>query len=275
MPRFTPPAEGSVAIVTGASSGLGRELARVLAGRGHVVLAVARRAEPLAALAAEVKAAGAPGRIEPFTQDVTAPDAADAIHDAAVRLGTLGWLVNNAGAATFGRFEDTSPDEERALVRLNVESVVMLTRRLLPALVRAGRGVVLTVASSAGMQPTPGWAVYGASKAFVLSFSEALFEELRGSGVSTTALAPGPITTAIFGDSAAAKARKPRPWELTPADCAARAIRAALAGKPVFVPGLAVKLLAFGARFSPRAATRRVSAAISLRFLGMPPMGKR
>ncbi|HEX2659805.1 MAG TPA: SDR family NAD(P)-dependent oxidoreductase [Polyangia bacterium] len=275
MARFNHPAVGSVAVVTGASSGLGREFARTLALRGHVVLAVARRREPIAQLAAEVATAGGPGRIEPLAQDVTAPDAPEVIHAAARRLGQLGWLVNNAGSATFGRFEQSPPDEERAQVRLNVESVVMLTRRLLPDLVQAGRGIVLNVGSSAGLQATPGWVVYGASKAFVIAFSEGLFEELRGSGVSVTALAPGPVTTAFFGDGAAAHTRKPLPWELSPADCAARAVRAALAGKPFYAPGLMVKLLAFGSRFSPRGAARRVSALIGLRFVGMPPMGKR
>jgi len=275
MARFNPPAGGSVAVVTGASSGIGRELARDLAQRGHVVLAVARRVEPIAALAAEVKTAGATGRIEPFAQDVTAPDAPEAIHAAARRLGEIGWLVNNAGVATFGRFERADMNEERAHLRLNVESVVMVTGRLLPGMVAAGRGIVLNVASSAGMQPTPGWSVYGATKAFVLSFSEGLYEELRGSGVSATALAPGPVTTAIFGDSDAAKARKPLPWELTPAQCAAHAISGALAGKAIVVPGLVVKLLVFGARFSPRALARWISAQIGLRFIGMPPMEKR
>jgi uncharacterized protein len=273
--RFHPPAAGSVAVVTGASSGLGRELARELARRGHVVLAVARRVEPIMALAAEVEAAGAGGRIEPLAQDITAPDAAEVVHAAARRLGEIGWLVNNAGGTTFGRFEQANMDEERALVRLNVESVVMLTGRVLPDLVKTGRGIVLNVASSAGLQATPGWSVYGASKAFVIAFSEALYEELKGSGVSVTTLAPGPLTTAFFGESAAAKRRKPLPWELTPTDGAARAVRGALAGKPLVVPGLVVRILAFGSRFSPRAAARWVSARIGLRFIGMPPMPPR
>lgn len=275
MARFRQPAPGSVAVVTGASSGLGRELARALALRGHVVLGVARRSEPIVQLAAEVAAAGGPGRVEALAQDVTAPEAPDAIYAAARRLGEIGWLVNNAGTSTFGRFENATPDDERALMRLNVESVVMVTRRLLPDMVQSGRGIVLNIGSSAGLQATPGWIVYGASKAFVIAFSEGLFEELLGSGVSVTVVAPGPMTTPFFGDTAAHRTRKPLPWELPPVDCAARAIRAALAGKPFLVPGLAVKLLAFGSRFSPRAAARRVSALIGLRFVGMPPMGKR
>jgi short-subunit dehydrogenase len=275
MARFNPPGVGSVAIVTGASSGLGRELARALAMRGHDVLAVARRLEPMAALAAEVKSAGATGRIEPLPQDITAPYAPEVIHAAAGQLGEIGWLVNNAGAVTVGRFEGADLETQRGLVRLNVESLVLLTRRVLPDLLKSSRGIILNVASTAGLQPTPGWAVYGASKAFVISFSEALFEELRGSGVSVTTLAPGPMTTPIFGDSPAARARKPRPWELPPAEVAARAIRAALAGRPFVVPGLIVRLVAFGARFSPRAAARRVSARTSLPFVGMPRLPPR
>ncbi len=200
MARFQPPAPGSVAIVTGASSGLGRALARELARRGHVVLAVARRGERLTELArahdADARAGG--GRIEPLALDVTAPDAAERVHDEARRLGEIGWLVNNAGSSTFGRLEASRVEEQRALVRLNCEALVTLTTRVLPDLVRAGRGIVLQVASAAGLQPTPGWAVYGATKAFVISLAEAMSEELRGSGVSVTALCPGPMATEFF-----------------------------------------------------------------------------
>src|SRR6185369_15116567 len=202
MARFNQPASGSVAIVTGASSGLGRAFALALARRGHPVLAVARRAERLAELVAEAQRAGA--RIEALALDVTSDGAAARIFEAARRLGEIGWLVNNAGGSTFGRFEAADVGAEQALVRLNCESVVALTGRVLPDLVARGRGIVLNVASSAGMQPTPGWSVYGASKAFVLAFSEGLYDELRGSGVSVTALAPGPVSTEFFAAGGAA-----------------------------------------------------------------------
>lgn len=279
MARFHRPAAGSVAIVTGASAGLGRELARALAERGHTVLAVARRAERLTDLAAEFSAAagaaGGRGRIVPLAVDVTVAGAVEQVHDAARRLGEIGWLVNNAGASTFGRVDETGVDEQRAVVRLNCESVVALTARVLPELVRAGRGIVLQIASSAGLQPTPGWATYGASKAFVVSFSEALSEELRGSGVSVTALCPGPIATEFFAANAGDRPHKPRPWEISARACAARGVSAALAGRTVVVVGGMNRLLALSSGLSPRAMVRWVSGQIGLRYIGLPPLPPR
>jgi len=278
MARFQPPAAGSVAIVTGASSGLGRALAQNLAARGHVVLAVARRTERLTELARRAGAPAGAGRIEPLALDVTDPDAADRIHAEARRLGEIGWLVNNAGSSTFGRLEASRVEEQRALVRLNCEALVTLTTRLLPELVRAGRGIVLQVASAAGLQPTPGWAVYGASKAFVISLAEAMSEELRGSGVSVTALCPGPITTEFFnhGDDPALAASRRRPfWELTPEACAEAGLRAALAGTTVAVIGQTNRALALSGRLAPRALLRFIAAKISLRYVGLPPMPPR
>lgn len=276
MARFQPPGPGSVAIVTGASSGLGRALARELARRGHVVLAVARRVERLTELARAHEGGG--GRIQPLALDVTAPDAADRVHEEARRLGEIGWLVNNAGSSTFGRLEAARVEEQRALVRLNCEALVTLTTRMLPDLVRAGRGIVLQVASSAGLQPTPGWAVYGATKSFVISLAEAMSEELRGSGVSVTALCPGPIATEFFShgeDPAVAASRRHPFWELTPEACAEAGLRAALAGRTVAVVGRTNRVLALSGRFAPRALLRFVAAKISLRYVGLPPMPPR
>lgn len=277
MARFQPPAPGSVAIVTGASSGLGRALAQKLAARGHVVLAIARRTERLAELARPGTAAG-DGRIEPLALDVSAPDAADRIHAEARRLGEIGWLVNNAGSSTFGRLEAARVEEQRALVRLNCEALVTLTTRVLPDLVRARRGIVLQIASAAGLQPTPGWAVYGASKAFVISLAEAMSEELRGSGVSVTALCPGPMATEFFnhGDDPAVAASRRRPfWELTPEACAEEGLRAALAGRTVAVIGRTNRAVALSGRLAPRALLRFIAAKISLRYVGLPPMPPR
>jgi hypothetical protein len=275
MGRFVEPAPGSVAIVTGASAGIGRELARLLFRRGHVVLAIARRAERLVELVAEASAAGGPGRIEPMTIDVTSDGAAGRIRFAARRLGEIGWLINNAGGSTFGRFEDADAVAEQALVRLNCESVVALTARVLPDLVKAGRGIVLNVASTAGMQPTPGWITYGASKAFVLAFSEGLYDELRGSGVSATALAPGPVATEFFAANGAGRPRRRPPWEISAELCAERAVQGALAGRAVVVVGTMNKILAASARFSPRSLARWVSGRIGLRYIGLRPLPPR
>jgi short-subunit dehydrogenase len=271
MAHFNRPAPGSVAIVTGASAGIGRAFAQALSRRGHTVLAIARRAERLA----ELKAEAGQGRIEPLALDVTAEGAAARIHQAAKALGEIGWLVNNAGGSTFGRFEDAKVDEERAMVRLNCESVVALTGQVLPELVSRGRGIVLNVASSAGLQPTPGWAVYGASKAFVIAFSEGLYDELRGSGVSVTALAPGPVATEFFSANAAGRSRRAPPWEISAEACVDQALRSALAGRSLVVPGLVSRILAFSARYSPRGLSRWVSGRIGLRFIGLPPLPPR
>jgi short-subunit dehydrogenase len=270
MAHFHPPAAGSVAIVTGASAGIGRAFALELSRRGHPVLAVARRPEKLAALVAE-----APGRIVPLALDVAMDGAAARIHEAAKALGEIGWLVNNAGSSTFGRFEDADLAAERGLVRLNCESVVALTGQVLPELVSRGRGIVLNVASSAGLQPTPGWTVYGASKAFVIAFTEGLYDELRGSGVSVTALAPGPVATEFFAANAAGTRRRAPPWEVSAEACVDRALRAALAGRALVVVGGVTRLVAWSARFYPRALTRWVSGRIGLRFIGLPPLPPR
>lgn len=239
-----------------------------------MVLAVARRADRLAELRAEAKPrGGAP--VEPLALDVTADGAAARIVEAARQLGEIGWLVNNAGGSTFGRFEEAEVERERALVRLNCESVVALTGLVLPHLVRSGRGIVLNVASSAGLQATPGWTVYGASKAFVIAFSEGIYEELRGSGVSATALCPGPVATEFFAANAAGRARRAPPWEISADACAERGIAAALAGRALVVTGFTTRLLAFGTRLSPRALARWVSGRSSLRYIGLPPLPPR
>ncbi len=167
------------AVVTGASSGLGREFARALADRGYPVLAVARREDRLRALADEVERDG--GRLEPLVADLSTTEGVDMLlRNAGEREVEL--LVNNAGLAIYGPFTGVPPERERDLVRLNVEAVVALTRGLLPAMVERRRGGVINVASQMAFQPMPYFAAYAASKAFVLSFSEALAEELRRSG---------------------------------------------------------------------------------------------
>ncbi len=269
---MTPPSPASVAIVTGASSGIGRGFARALSARGWRVVAAARREEPLVALADEAKRAG-DAEILPLAIDVTAPDAPARLLDVAGRLGPLGWLVNNAGVVTLGRFEDSDAEAERALLRLNCEALVMLTRAALPPLIRAGAGIVVNVASAAGFQPTPGWATYGASKAFVISFSEALFDELRGTGVSTTAVCPGPVATEIFGEHE--RRRRPPPHELTVEQCVNTALSAALRGRAVVIPGRMNALVALGSKLAPRSLVRWISGRTSLRALGLPPLRKR
>jgi short-subunit dehydrogenase len=177
------------ALITGASSGIGEHFARQLADRGHDLVLVARRADRLEGLAAELSAK-------------TTVIAADLATDAAsvpARVAELGLevdlLINNAGFGTHDRFWEIPEGRDAEMVRLNCEAVVILTRAFLPAMVKRGRGGVITVASTAGMQPLPYEATYSASKAFALNFSDALHTELKGTGVQCLAVNPGPVRT--------------------------------------------------------------------------------
>ena len=177
------------ALVTGASSGIGEEFARQLSRRGHDLILVARRRDRLERLADELDGAA----------HVIACDLATDADSVSARVAELGLdvdlLVNNAGFGTYGRFVELDPKREAEEVRVNCEAVVTLTHAFLPAMVERGRGGVIVVASTAGMQPIPYEAAYSASKAFALNFTEALSEELRGTGVRMLAVNPGPVAT--------------------------------------------------------------------------------
>ncbi|WP_431899639.1 SDR family NAD(P)-dependent oxidoreductase [Nonomuraea sp. bgisy101] len=183
-------------LVTGASSGIGAEFARQLAARGHDLVLVARSVERMQALAAELSAAHGIA-VEVIGQDLSAPGAAAAV---AERLGgrRIDLLVNNAGFGTAGRFQDQSPERERDELMVNVVALVGLTHALVPGMLARGEGAVVNVGSTAGFNIAPYFATYGASKAFVLNFSLALWSELRGTGVKVLAVTPGPVETAFF-----------------------------------------------------------------------------
>ena len=255
-----------LAVVTGASSGIGAELAWQLAERGHPVLAVARRAERLQELAARAAAAGhAP--VHPLTLDITAPDAAAQLRERALALGGAGWLVNNAGGGRLLPFVDDTM-AQALQVRLNCEALVAITAAFVGNLVAQREGIILNVASSAGFQPTPGMTTYGATKAFVLSFSEGLAVELRGTGVTVTALCPGPVASEFFARAGVTEPRTPSAAEISPAVCARFALKAAARGRVVAVPGFSTKFLAWSSQIGPRAWVRRISARVTLPRLG-------
>jgi uncharacterized protein len=232
-----PPAKDRAAIVTGASSGIGEQLAGILASRGYQVVLVARSADRLDELA---------GRLGPHAHPLPA-DLSDRTTRAGLpdRVAALGLvpdiLINNAGFSTLGLVAKSVPEREVNLVEVDVAAVVDLCSRFLPGMVERRRGAVLNVASVAGFGPLPGQAAYGAAKAFVLSYTHSLRGELRGTGVSATALCPGPVDTG-FGEAAGfskeeAESALPRVmW--VPADKVARAgIDGLAAGKAVVVPG--------------------------------------
>jgi short-subunit dehydrogenase len=248
------PSPSTTALVTGASSGIGIDLARELAGRGHGVVLVARRADRLEAVAAELRDAFGV-RAEVVAADLTDPAARDALPGQVEALGlTVDILVNNAGYGSAGQFVDLDLAAETDMVRLNCEAVVALTGAYAPAMAQRGSGAILVVASSAAMQPIPGQATYAASKAFALSFAEALHTELGPRGVAVSALCPGPIDTEFAARAGLEEAFSGVPSfaRVSPADCAKAAIEGLERNKRVVVPGLPIRALAVAGHHTPR-----------------------
>lgn len=240
------PTADLTAVVTGASSGIGAELARELARRGHGVTLVARRADRLEALARELHDAHGV-RAEVVPADLTDPAARAAIATAVAERGLgVGVLVNNAGLSTTGPVHRSTPEAELGMVATNVDAVVDLCTRFLPAMVERGAGGILNVASTAAFQPLPGQAGYAASKAFVLSYGHGLRGELRGRGVHVTTLCPGPVrtefgATAGFSADEESSALPSFMWEEP--DAVARAgIDGLVAGHAVVIPGIANRI---------------------------------
>lgn len=224
-------------LVTGASSGLGAEMARTLARKGANLLLTARSRDRLEQLAADVERVNAV-QARVVVEDLSAHGGAERVLAAVSALGVeIEHLVNNAGFGSSGTFATMPPDREAAMVRLNVESLVTLTRGLLPRMVERGRGGVINVASTAAFQPMPYMATYGATKAFVVSFTQALATELQGTGVTAMALCPGPVRT---GFQAAAGIPRPglRAAELSAVQTVERGLAAYERGERIFVPGL-------------------------------------
>jgi short-subunit dehydrogenase len=249
------PSPSTAALVTGASSGIGADLARELAGRGHGVVLVARRADRLEALATELRAAHGV-RAEALACDLTDPDAIAQLPGRIEALGlTVDILVNNAGYGSAGQFVDLDVASETAMVRLNCEAVVALSGAYAPAFAEQRSGAMLIVASSAGMQPIPGQATYGASKAFALSFAEALHTELSHLDVAVTALCPGPIETEFAQRAGLTEAFEGVPAfaRVSSAACARAGIDGLVANKRVVVPGLPIRAMAVAGRHTPRA----------------------
>src|SRR6516225_5598113 len=229
---------GKTALVTGASVGLGRELAQLFAADGHDVVLVARRREPLEDLATHLAAErGVVARV--ISEDLADPTAPERILYELQRNNVeVDFLVNNAGFGTSGPFFDSDLVRELAMVQVNVASLVYLTRLFLPDMVARKSGRILNLGSTAGFQPGPFMAVYYASKAFVNSFTEALAFELAGTGVTATVSCPG-ATATEFGEMAGSSQTRLFRMGAARADVVARqAYRAMMAGKPMVVHGL-------------------------------------
>ena len=237
------PAQRPVAIVTGASEGIGAELARVFAENGHDLVLVARRRERLESLADEIMAKGRPRPLV-VALDLARPDAADTLAAALDASGvTPRYLVNNAGFGSVAPFESDPVDTHLGMIDLNIRSLTALTHRFIPAIV-ATKGGILNVASIAAYAPGPGMAVYYASKAFVLSLSEALSQELAGKGVTVTALCPGPVVTGFQTRAGLdSKALTKGPGVLSARVTAEAGYAALMAGERVVIPGAVNKIL--------------------------------
>lgn len=246
-----------VTLITGASAGLGLEFARLCAARGDELGLVARRRDRLEALADELG-----GKVHIFVADLSLSDSGASLVNGVEAEGlTVDTLINNAGFGGGGRFVEQALMRQLEMIDLNVRTLTELTRLVLPPMVERKRGAILNVASTAAFQPGPGSAVYFATKAYVLSFTEALHHELKGSGVMVSALCPG-ATATEFGVVAGYKGRQ---LERFKADARAVA-RAGLKGlernSAVVVPGLVNKATAQAHRIFPRAVMRRVVAAM-------------
>lgn len=261
----TAAAKAPVALVSGASAGIGEALARGLARAGHRLVLVARREDRLQALAAALKAEHGTA-CTVIAADLAERGAPAALAAAlAKRRIAVDVLVNNAGVLEQGAFTAIGAGRHARMVDLNVAALTAMLDAFVPAMVRRGRGRVLNVASIAAFQPLPSLAVYAASKAYVLSLSEALAEELRPHGVSVTALCPGITATGML-EAAAAHNRKlaqlPDFVVGSVDEVAAEGLRACLAGEAICVPGLFNKTATLAARAAPKWLLRRVAGAL-------------
>jgi short-subunit dehydrogenase len=241
------------ALVTGASSGIGEQFARQLAQRGHDLVLVARRADRLEKLAAELAttthvldcdlgsdAAGLPARVRELGVEIDL-------------------LVNNAGFGTHGRFAEIDEGRDAEMVRVNCEAVVVLTRAFLPAMVERGRGGVIVVASTAGMQPLPYEAVYAASKAFALNLTDALHAELRGTGVRAMSVNPGPVPTEWQAIADFEEGPERLPGVIEADQVVSESLAAYDAGKRSFIPGRTFRWFMRASSVGPRSVGLRVA----------------
>jgi short-subunit dehydrogenase len=248
-----------VTLITGALAGLGAEFARQCAARGEAIALVARRRDRMEALAAEIG-----GEVHIFAADLAkAGAAASLIAELEAEGLSVGTLINNAGFGLGGRFGDRPLGRLSEMIDLNVRTLTELCHLVLPGMRSAGKGAILNVASTAAFQPGPNMAVYYATKAYVLSFTEALHHELKGTGINVSALCPGP-THSEFSDVADSHSPTLERMKMP----AATVVEAGLAGldrnKAVVVPGFKNKLGAQMSRFLPRSTMRGIIGRIKV-----------
>jgi short-subunit dehydrogenase len=249
-------------LVTGASSGIGAELARAFAERGRALVLTARRRERLDALATELRQRHGVA-VEVFVADLAQADGPEALMGAVAARGiALDTLVNNAGFGLVGRFAELPAEGQLEMLALNIVAPTKLCRLVLPELIARRAGGILNVASTAAFQAGPNMAVYYASKAYVLSLSEALHEEARRHGVKVTALCPGPTLTEFQERAGMRLGRFLKLGLVSAAEVARAGVRGFEAGRAVVVPGVGNRLGAVGAQLLPRFVARGIAARL-------------
>lgn len=242
-------------LITGATSGIGLELSRVLAANGHPLAIVARDAGRLETVAAELRSEHAVP-VTCFAKDLSEPGAADDLWADLANAGiAVEALVNNAGVGVYGEFQEQSVDAIRRMQMINMLALTTLTRLAVPGMLARKRGRILNVASTVAYQPAgPRMAVYYATKSYVLSFSKGIAAELHGSGVSVTVLCPGPTTSSFEQSSGAQGTRLYRFFpQMTARAVALAGYRGMTRGRRVVIPGLMPKVVAFAGELPPRA----------------------
>ena len=249
-----PPIDGSVAVVTGASSGIGVEIARLLAPRVKVLILVARRKERLDDLALALTRLTNGLVVEVRPCDLSDVDAVKALSEEILAdHGGVDILVNNAGFGEFDLFERSDEDKLLGMLNVNMVAVTLLTRRFLPGMVERGRGGILNTSSSFGLTWMPNFSAYLGTKHYVTSFTEALRTELLGTGVVVTQVCPGPVTTEFVEVAGNVSSHDvPAFLQIGPEQCAEAALGGFEKGKAMVIPGLGMKLLMLGAELTPR-----------------------
>jgi short-subunit dehydrogenase len=253
------PEKRGVAVITGASSGLGEQFARQLAKKGYGVVLVARRRDRLDKLAAEL--AEQPGvATEVIAADLTTPEGV-ALVEQRLGRGDVSMLVNNAGFGTRGMFYRLPVDREIQEIDLNVRALARLSHAALASMVPQKKGAIINVASMGAFQPVPYMSTYGATKAFVLHFSEGLHEEAKKHGVAVTCLCPGPVKTEFQEVAGVEGERMPMGW-VTAEKVVAAALKGSARRQAIVVPGAANRMLASSVKLMPRFVSRKTAGAM-------------
>ncbi|MET0262649.1 MAG: SDR family oxidoreductase [Rariglobus sp.] len=254
------PSSKETVLITGASSGIGYELAREFARHGHNLVIVAPVEPELLNVASRISAEHGVS-VKAIASDLRGEGAADDIFAQITANGiAIDILVNNAGLGRRGQFWEMPLEDDISMIRLNIEAGVRLTKRFLPAMIEKGRGRILNTASIAGFEPGPTLAVYHATKAFVLSWSEALATELQDTGVTLTALCPGPVDTDFFTKADMVDTHAFQDNQvMAPQEIAATAYEAVMNGERISVPGALNKVMVFGRRFMSESAQAKMN----------------